>query len=310
LPPYFSIVVPTRNRPQQLNACLKTITGLEYPRDRFEVIVVNDGGTEPQKSAVEWRRDGIKATFVTQTHAGPARARNRGAEQAEGSFIAFTDDDCLPAPDFLRRLEAALTANPDSLVGGRTVNALIDNPYSAASQLLIHYLYEYYNGPAGQPRFFASNNMALSAERFQAVGGFDTTYIRATAEDREFCDRWLFRGYRMHYDPRVMVYHAHALNLGRFWRQHFTYGRGALHFHRARANRGSQRLSIEPPSFYARLLMYPFTATSGRMGLALGALLLVSQVASAAGFTWEAVSRDRPGKSAKVKVRPVRAEHE
>ena len=52
------------------------------------------------------------------------------------------------------------------MIGGRTVNALPGNPYSTASQLLIDYLYSYYNADSGQARFFTSNNLAVAAERF------------------------------------------------------------------------------------------------------------------------------------------------
>ncbi len=280
--PFFSIIIPTYARPRSLAACLRALAGLHYPRARFEVVVVDDGSETPPRDVIASFEDAIDLTLLVQRHAGPAAARNHGAAQARGPFLAFTDDDCAPAPGWLEALAAHLVAAPDHLVGGQTRNALAGNPYATASQLLIDYLY----AAPQQTRFFAANNMALSAAQFHAVGGFDPTFARAAGEDREFCDRWQHNGYPMAYVPAAVVYHAHALTGRTFWRQHFNYGRGALRFHRARARRRQSRLRIEPISFYLGLLRYPFSQMGGWRALRLTALLAVSQAANAAGFFW------------------------
>ena len=94
---------------------------------------------------------------------------------------------------------AHLVAHGDHMVGGRTINALPDNPYATASQEIIDVVYRYYNAEAGPARFFTSNNLALSAERFRAIGGFDPAFT--TSEDRELCDRWLHHGGALAYAP-------------------------------------------------------------------------------------------------------------
>lgn len=285
--PLFSIVVPTYSRPGKLAACLQAVAGLCYSRDRFEVIVVDDGSERTPADLVGSFRDRLDVKLIVQPHAGPASARNAGAARARGEFLAFTDDDCLPASDWLKALAGRFAASPDCVIGGCTLNALPRNWYSTASQLLIHYLYLYYNTEPDRALFFASNNLALPADRFRAIGGFDTCYVRAAAEDREFCDRWLRHGYQMIYAPEVLVYHAHALTWRTFWRQHFNYGRGAFQFHQARAQGGNGRLRLEPRSFYVRLLRYPLSQSCEAQSLRIVALLGVSQVANAAGFLWE-----------------------
>jgi len=281
--PFFSIIVPTSDRPRQLAICLQFLACLNYPRDHFEVIVVDDGSEVPPETVVASFRDKIDVTLLTQTHAGPAAARNFGAARAKGRFLAFTDDDCAPTADWLQKLAARFAHAPDAAIGGRTLNALPDNPYSTASQLLMDYLYSYYNANPNQARFLASNNLGLPAERFHAIGGFDAGWLRAAADDRELCDRWLHNGYRMIYAPEVLVYHAHPLTFRTFWRQHFNYGRGAFYFHRVRA------LRMEPLGFYRRLLHYPFVKVYSRQVLLLVSLMGLAQVANAAGFFWESV---------------------
>lgn len=286
--PIFSIVIPTYNRPERLQNCLSAIAQLDYPPDRFEVIVVDDGSKTSVKSVVESVvasvGEPLQITLIRQANAGPATARNTGAAQAKGKFLVFTDDDCMPAPDWLKTLEANFVQFPDCLIGGRSLNALPSNLYSTASQVLIDYLYSYFNPALNQSAFFASNNIALPSDRFQAMGGFDTSFPLAAAEDREFCDRWLQHGYCMKYAPEVQIYHAHHLTLAHFWQQHFNYGRGAFHFHRVRAQRRSEPIKVEPLSFYLNLLAYPFRQKPSHTALLLAGLFLVSQAANIAGF--------------------------
>ena len=285
--PFISIVIPTYNRPDKLAECLESLTKLEYPRDSYEVIVVDDGSKISLESVVENFENQIEITLLKQTNAGPATARNTGAKQAKGEFLAFTDDDCKPAPDWLNKIAACFAKKPDCLIGGKTINILSENPFSTASQELINYLYSYYNRDPEQATFFASNNIAISKERFQIIGGFDTTYPRAAAEAREFCDRWLQYGNQMIYVPEVNVYHAHKLTLSSYWKQHFFYGRGAFCFHQVRAKRAHREIKVEPISFYFNLLKYPLSQPKVKPKLLLSALLFISQVAGVAGFFWE-----------------------
>ncbi len=284
--PLFSIVIPTYNRPTQLERCLKALAQLNYERDRFEVIVVDDGSQTSLEPVAAPFYDRFHLTLVRQDNAGPAKARNTGASQAKGQFIVFTDDDCEPLPNWLQKLEVHCLNHPDCMVGGTTLNRLPDNLYSTASQVLIDYLYSYYNDRTSGPVFFASNNFTVPKETFRAIGCFDTHFPLAAGEDREFCDRWLHYGYRMIFAPEVQIYHAHRLTLASFWRQHFNYGRGAFYFHRVRAKRTEQGIKVEPLTFYSHLLTYPLTCQPWYRGLLLSSLLFLSQVANVAGFFW------------------------
>ncbi len=287
----FSIIIPTRDRQHQLAACLKAIAHLTYPRSRFEVIIVDDGSKTSLEALIDPFRDLLDLTLLTQHTAGPASARNRGAARARGRFLAFTDDDCAPAKTWLQALAEQFAEVPDHLIGGRTLNALPRNPYSTASQAVISYLYTYYNKDLNCARFFAANNIAVPAASFHAIGGFDTIYTRAAAEDREFCDRWLYSGYRMSYAPDALVYHAHALTFRTYCQQHFNYGRGADQFHVARAQRDKGRIKLEPFSFYVDLLSYPFGHRMGQCSFSLLTLLLTSQLAHGLGYVCERFGR-------------------
>ena len=212
LQPFFSIVIPTYNRPKELTACLESLTRLDYPRDCFEVVVVDDGSKMSLDAVIAHFQKQLNLTLISQANAGPATARNTGAKYAQGEFLAFIDDDCTPATNWVKALANRFATTPDCMVGGQTIDALPNNPYSTGSQLLVDYLYQQYNADLYQAGFLASNNMAFPATAFRNLGGFDTSFPLAAGEDREFCDRWLARGNKTIYAPEVLIYHAHHLN--------------------------------------------------------------------------------------------------
>lgn len=285
----FSVIIPTYNRRDALNDCLQSLARQEYPRDAFEVIIVDDGGSDPLGD-LGARFQG-QFVWTRQNKAGPATARNLGALSARGEYLAFTDDDCQPSPDWLRQLERSLSKNPNALIGGRVVNDLPGNSCSAASQELIDYLYASYTKD-GSPRLFTSNNIALSRRGFQEVGGFDESFPLAAAEDRDLCARWTRLNRLLVYAPSAVVNHRHALTISKFVRQHYGYGRGAFHFRRRADFQDRERPRLEPVKFYLSLLIYPFKRGSGegigRVRTSL--LLLLSQAANAAGFFREAIT--------------------
>lgn len=293
--PLFSVIVPTHQRPVELRRCLEAIAALDVPPARYEIIVVNDGGSDDTERCVAAVAavTGRQLRSVCQSQAGPARARNTGAAEARGRFLAFTDDDCAPRPDWLNRLQERLIAHPSAVVGGRSVNAWTTLQCSTASQLLIDFLYEYHRRGETSVGFFATNNLAVSAGAFRDAGGFDVSFPLAAGEDREFCERWRCRGGTLVYAEDALVEHAHRLTFGRFVRQHFNYGRGADFLRRSRARRHEAdcRPPTEPWSFHLRLLTFPLRQLRGWRGLTMCLLMVVSQATYVAGYLFQRVFR-------------------
>ena len=195
----FSVIVPTFQRPASVERCLAALGAQTLGRDRFEVVVVDDGSAEPPRAAVARAANGgaLNVRLIEQANAGPASARNAGANAAHGTYVVFTDDDCRPDPGWLRALDAKAALHPGSAIGGRVVNALGDGLFSTASQLLIEFLYDYYNVDESGGRFFITSNLALPTQAFRQIGGFDTSFPLAAGEDRDLCDRWREAGERM-----------------------------------------------------------------------------------------------------------------
>ena len=125
--PSFSVVIPTYNRPQQLDRCLAALAKQDYPQDSYRVVVVDDGSRQPLHDIVNAYTDQMTVTLIVQENAGPAAARNKGVQNATGDYIAFTDDDCMPDAHWLREFAKTLQSHPDAMVGGHTINALPQN---------------------------------------------------------------------------------------------------------------------------------------------------------------------------------------
>jgi GT2 family glycosyltransferase len=287
--PRIAVIIPTYGRPEPLRSCLDALASQSYPRDRFEVIVVDDGGREelPREFAAPGGRLGVRV--IRQSHQGPAAARNAGAVATTAPFLAFTDDDCPPAPDWLERFAARLAEDRGCLYGGRVLNALDDNEYAVASQVILELAYAHHNPDPAAARFFATNNLVVPANGFRRVGGFDPTF-RVASEDREFCARWQRLGLNLVYAPEAVVHHAHHLTLRGFWNQHFTYGRGAWQYHEGLRRQGAGRL-LRDLTFHARFASRAIARLAdlppGRR-LRVAALFGLWQIANAAGFLFEA----------------------
>lgn len=272
----IAVVVATCNRPGQLRRLLEC---LAVQTVKAEVIVVDDGSAGTLDDVIR----PFDCVLIRQGNAGPAAARNRGVAQAGAEFIAFTDDDCEPEPEWVESLLKNLQEDPARLIGGRTVNGARGNVYSEISQIIVDIAYDFYRG-----EFYASNNMAVSKHRFLDCGGFDESF-RPASEDREFCDRWRHRGWQFRFVPEAIVRHHHEHTFASFLRTHFNYGRGAVRFHRTCGRRGSGgmlqhfRFFAEFPALYRKANPKAVRVGHGRAAY----LLAAWQVANTAGALYE-----------------------
>jgi GT2 family glycosyltransferase len=283
----FSVIVPTFNRPQDLALCLLALNRLDYPKDDFEVVVVDDGGGANLEPVLEPHRPHIHLRLLRQPNSGPAAARNNGAAHATGSVLAFVDDDCEPQGGWLRALDACLARFPAALIGGGVLNGLPGNANDAASQAIIDFLGEHFNRDPAGGRFFPSNNIAMAAELFRQIGGFDATFWRSASEDRDFCDRWLGRGWRLVAAPDAVVLHSRNMTFQGFWKQHRLYGRGAFSYAMARRRRSNGPVPFEGWRFHAGMILAPLRKSLRPRSFYLSFLILVSQVAVVVGYASE-----------------------
>jgi GT2 family glycosyltransferase len=279
-----SVVIPTHGRHASLARCLAALESQTVPRELYEVIVSDDGSATPVASTVEPFADRMNVSVVRRSRSGPAAARNEGARQARGQLIAFTDDDCIPAPTWIEALLDRMRRHPGALIGGSIVNLLPDDPYATATQLIMNCVYDYYARSVSGHRFYSTTNLAVPANRFWLLDGFSERFLRAAGEDYDFCARWREAGFPNEYAPEVEVGHAHGHTLRSFWRQHYGYGRALLRVREGMARRhGRSGIELESPGFYRQILTYPLKHSADGRGVRNAALVLLAQIATATG---------------------------
>ena len=100
----FSVIVPTYNRKKLLEKCISSLLCQTIDRSSYEVIIVDDGGTDDTEEMIKKKfKDSVK--YFRQANSGPAKARNVGIDNSVGSIIAFTDDDCAVDKNWLYEIK-------------------------------------------------------------------------------------------------------------------------------------------------------------------------------------------------------------
>lgn len=212
-----SIIIPTFNGAPRIGSCLEALLKQAAGRD-IEILVVNDGSTDNTADFVA-RYSGVR--LITQSNAGPAAARNRGALEARGTIILFTDDDCVPMPEWL---SAMTDPFKDSNVVGakgvyrtrqrRVVARFVQSEYEDKYRLM---------SDVPNIDFIDTYSAGFRRDRFLEMNGYDISFPVACAEDVEFSYRMSSRGWTMKFAPCAIVYHTHPDTLWRYLNKKYKF---------------------------------------------------------------------------------------
>ncbi len=233
--PTVTIIIPTYNRPQRLRSCLESLLKLDYPRELWDVIIVNDGGENSFDALDDGFLARLSIQLLTIDNAGPATARNHGAKQSTGEYIAFTDDDCEVQIDWLLSgIETLQSANAHA-VGGTMINAYPDSISAETWQMYIGFLQTQLRNKDDQPLLLPSNNILYLRQTFLEIGGFNETFPLPAAEDFEIGYRIIAYGYKQTLTNKMNITHHHRSTPMGYLNQHFRYGRGSYYMGRVMA---------------------------------------------------------------------------
>jgi glycosyltransferase involved in cell wall biosynthesis len=224
--PSVTVIIPTKNRPDALSACLERLARQDYPRQRWNVVVVNDGGDDPSRPTNESASVSLPFALISIPARGPAAARNRGARDSEADLFAFLDDDCQAEPSWLREMASGIASSPYQACLGRTLNLFPALWPARAYQFFMEFYRDYARLPGGDLYLVMSNNAIYRREVFAELGGFNENFPRPGAEDLELSHRLVAGGFRQGYLPQAIVRHAHCQTVGAYLRQQYQYGRG------------------------------------------------------------------------------------
>jgi glycosyltransferase involved in cell wall biosynthesis len=213
----ISLIVCTRNRASSLRGCLDALAALQFDPRAWELIFVNDASTDHTDEVLTAfaREVPFRAVVARNQRPGLSRARNTGVRTARAPIIAFTDDDCYVAPDFLTRVVEAFRDSSYGFIGGRV---LLHDPSDAPETIKEEdQAEEVAPRTIVLPGFIHGANMAFRREVWETIGGFDPRLgsgTRFVADDVDFLARACEAGWGGAYLPGPTVRHHHGRKPG------------------------------------------------------------------------------------------------
>jgi glycosyltransferase involved in cell wall biosynthesis len=201
--PFVSVIVPAWNAERTIGDCLDALVAQDYPRDRFEVIAVDNRSTD--RTAAMMCRPGVRTVAERRVQSSYA-ARNTGLAEARGAVLCFTDADCLPDPGWIRALVAALADEDAGGAAGRIEAAAGDTlveRFQVEERVLD--AANAFTRPALP--FAQTANAAYRRVVFERVGLFDPTLV--SGGDLDLAWRMQRAGWGLAYAPGAIVRHRH-----------------------------------------------------------------------------------------------------
>ena len=225
---FYSIIVPSYNRKDEITELLASFKALTFPAERYELIIADDGSTDGTDALVKdfQKNCPFELQFYRQENKGPGAARNMGMLKAKGDFFIFIDSDCTVASNWLTAADKALHTEQADAFGGpdsyredfpvllKAIN------YSMTSFITTGGIRGHKKKRLGKyyPRSF---NMGLSREIYDKIGGFGKL---RHGQDIEFSHRIIKSGAKVILAPDAVVYHKRRTSIRKFFRQVFNWG--------------------------------------------------------------------------------------
>jgi cellulose synthase/poly-beta-1,6-N-acetylglucosamine synthase-like glycosyltransferase len=307
-----SIIVPTFNGALRIGKCLDAL--VEQCAGRHaEILVINDGSTDGTAEVVKAycgpqlvhrrRQDErpvsprrVKVRLINQPNAGPAAARNRGVKEAWNKIIVFIDDDCVPAAGWL---DAMIAPFDDPKVVGAKGSYKTRQTKLAARFVQMEYEERYRRMARFEDiDFIDTYSAAFRRDRLLEVGGFDTSFPVACAEDVDLSYRMAARGWKMKFARGGIVYHTHPDTIRAYLKKKYKFA-----FWRVLAvwknPRKGLRDSHTPQLMKLQLLFVPALLCAfvidvvARPRVLLSALVLAAFIASTLPFAIAGIKKDR-----------------
>ncbi len=260
--PPISIIIPVKNRPQDLRECLAALVLLDYPKDKVEIIVVDDGSTDSTGKVIQ--TFDVRAIHSPQS-IGASACRNLAAWTAQGDLLAFTDSDCVPHPLWLRELSPYFNDERVGIVGGYVSNffsrSTLDRYEEVKSSLNMGPLSFRVEEDPLSNAYVPSCNLIIRKKAFLEAGGFQEDL--AVGEDVDLCWRTRELGYHLLYIPQGKIEHKHRNDLPHMLMRRYDYGTSEATLYRRHKDKRKRlylpaAYSISYASFFLGVLVQNF----------------------------------------------------
>jgi GT2 family glycosyltransferase/SAM-dependent methyltransferase len=229
---HISVAISTCDRPAALSACLGALLAGEILP--AEVIVVDQSRDGRTQAVVErYRLEALPLTYISHAGHGLGVSQNIAIARAQCPIIAVTDDDCVPAADWLATIEAAFAASSCiDAVTGRVLPLGAEQPGQYAVSSRVSDIAAEFDRNAMPWAIGSGNNFAVKRDWLVRIGGNDERLGPGSpgrgGVDMDLFYRLLRAGARIRYEPAALVYHERTSRAGRLSRRApYGYGMGA-----------------------------------------------------------------------------------
>lgn len=213
--PSVSVIVPTFNRSTDLKKCLESLTEQTY-RD-FEIIVIDDGSTDETPKLAQT----FKVRLIrNERNMGLRASWNRGVENSDSQFVAFTDDDAIPNPDWLEKLMSGFVSERVAVTTGKVIPKSLTNATRVGLESSRPDRTDEINP---ERESIQEANSAFRRDTLIQVGLFQPGYTFHLGVD--ICLKLKSKGYTIRYVPDAIVRHDYARNLRHLMRKRFLIGK-------------------------------------------------------------------------------------
>jgi GT2 family glycosyltransferase len=193
-----SVIIPTYNRGWILRKSLEALFNQSYPKDKYEIILIDDGSTDDTETMIESLSSSYKFKYLrNKKRLGIPRTRNRGIRQAQGKYIIFTDSDVVASPDFIAQHMAYHKKYQEIIVNGE----LIRVPSFKQIGKKRKSIFDLSLSP------FDTANVSVARKPLLEVGGFDEDLLAYGWQDLELGYRLRKAGLKCKRNRQALGYH-------------------------------------------------------------------------------------------------------
>lgn len=220
--PSVSVIIPVKDRAHDLRECIESLMVLDYPADKLEILVVDDGSSEDVIGEV--RSFPVK-TYRMPSSIGQSACRNFAAQRSKGEILAFLDSDCTVTPRWLKEQVPLFSRPKIGAVGGYIegfYNQTLLDRYEKGRSPLNMGQREQESGDDSSPLYVPSCNLLVTRDIFFLLRGFREDF--RVGEDVDFCWRLRKLGKSLLYHLKGKVYHKHRNRLVAMLKRRFDYG--------------------------------------------------------------------------------------
>lgn len=254
----FSVIIPTYNRTEILKKCLEALSNQSFDKNKFEVIVVDDGSEINPENVISYYKSILNLTLLRQENRGPAAARNNAIKISKGKYLLILNDDSIAAPNLLEvhyKYQNDFAESKVAVIGSFNFieeenNKIFVNLISHSSNVFLYPGMK--SGMFYSYKYFWTCNISVSREDVITAGMFDEKFPDPMAEDIELGIRLERMGYVVCYAPDAITLHHHTMDVDAFIRRQMMWGKNLIRI-----------LKKYPPQDNAELLLLGINRCDG-----------------------------------------------